>query len=464
MYVCILIQIALVVLAILSRIHFSKYKDKPKKACLSQFIYEWVARTKWVTHLQTEVQAIYVVSKQEAKEQVRNNVTHLIRLGIAVLFISTTCAQLFFFHEQQDRTTNSLVFVRSDYDGEVKTEDIRLSVDDKEYSFAMDIEPRQYSEEEFYARAGAQAENLKTEILGENPDFNHVSSPLTLPREDAAGIFLYSWVTDRPEVVTSYGQVYLEEITGTVPVTLTLTISYQSYEFKQEFQMAVINERRKDAVERVKKELQKLEKNTRTQECLTLPEQYENVTISVQRENKNQAMTCVIMGILFTGILIFSIEQKLREEKKKRDDALIRQYPSFVSELWLLLGTGMTVKNGICQILSEMKEEPVLKKELEYAMHQLDAGCEESFVYAQLGRRLKLPEYYQLMQHLSQHIRMGTKDLRNLMEMEMQIAIKKRQEFAKKKGEEASTKLLFPMIVLLAIVMILIIYPAMTGL
>lgn len=85
-------------------------------------------------------------------------------------------------------------------------------------------------------------------------------------------------------------------------------------------------------------------------------------------------------------------------------------------------------------------------------------------MYEQLGRRLELPEYYQLLQHISQYIRMGTKDLRNLMEQEMQQALKKRRELAKKKGEEASTKLLFPMILLLVLVMVMIVYPAWAGL
>ena len=97
-------------------------------------------------------------------------------------------------------------------------------------------------------------------------------------------------------------------------------------------------------------------------------------------------------------------------------------------------------------------------------MHQLDTGSEESWVYEQLGQRLELPEYYQMFQHLSQHIRMGTKDLRNLMEQEMQQALEKRRELAKKKGEEASTKLLFPMILLLVLVMVMIVYPAWVGL
>ena len=115
-------------------------------------------------------------------------------------------------------------------------------------------------------------------------------------------------------------------------------------------------------------------------------------------------------------------------------------------------------------MLSDMKEDAVLKRELEYAVHQLDTGSEEAWVYEQLGRRLELPEYYQLLQQLSQHIRMGTKDIRNLMEQELQNSLEKRLEFAKKKGEEASTKLLFPMVVLLLLVMVIIVYPAFVGL
>ena len=59
---------------------------------------------------------------------------------------------------------------------------------------------------------------------------------------------------------------------------------------------------------------------------------------------------------------------------------------------------------------------------------------------------------------------MGTKDLRKLMVQEIQQVLEKRRELAKKKGEEASTKLLFPMILLLVLVMVMIVYPAWVGL
>lgn len=122
----------------------------------------------------------------------------------------------------------------------------------------------------------------------------------------------------------------------------------------------------------------------------------------------------------------------------------MEQYPSFVNRLWLLLGSGMTVQTGIRQILSEMEKDWLLRRELEYAMHQLDTGSEESWVYEQLGRRLELPEYYQLLQHISQHIRMGTKDLRNLMEQEMQQALENAGSLQRKKERRHQQSCYFP--------------------
>ena len=251
----------------------------------------------------------------------------------------------------------------------------------------------------------------------------------------------------------------------TVIVLLTVEVSYRTYTIEHSFPVSVVKDmRRKDAIERVEDALFQLEQETRTDEALVLPEQLGEVGISLQKQEHGQAMTWVIFGIVLAAALPVWLYAKWKEERKKRNNVLMEQYPSFVNRLWLLLGSGMTVQTGIRQILSEMEKDWLLRRELEYAMHQLDTGSEESWVYEQLGRRLELPEYYQLLQHISQYIRMGTKDLRNLMEQEMQQALEKRRELAKKKGEEASTKLLFPMILLLVLVMVMIVYPAWVGL
>ena len=449
MGVCILIQVGLLGLAILSRIHFSKYKDGDIK----QF-----------RHMRETIQAVRVIPRQEAEAIVRKCVKQMVWAAIIILFVSTCIAEGMIWNERRSVFEAGIV-KREAYDGEVKTEDIRLSVDDKDYTYTIEVAPREYTENEFYQKAQTQITNLEMKILGDNPDLDHVTGPLILPTEDEAGVFAYTWKSDNPAVVSPYGKVDLEEIEGTVLVLLTVEISYRTYMVEHVFPISVVRDmRRKDAVEQAEEELQRIEKETRTDENLRLPEQFAGVDISLQRQERKWAMTWVFLGILLVGMLPVWVHEKYRKERKKRNSVLIGKYASFVNSLWLLLGSGMTVQMGIRHIISEMKEDNLLKRELEYVMHQLDTGGEESFVYEQLGRRLELPEYSRLLQQISQHIRMGTKDLRNLMEQQLQQALQKRRELAKKKGEEASTKLLFPMIVLLVLVILIIIYPAFAGL
>ena len=102
--------------------------------------------------------------------------------------------------------------------------------------------------------------------------------------------------------------------------------------------------------------------------------------------------------------------------------------------------------------------------ELEYAVNQIDSVLDEAIVYEDLGRRIGLNAYAGLMHQLSRNLKIGTKDLLGLMENELTAAMEIRKENAKRKGEEASTKLLFPMIVLLLIVMLMIVTPVLISL
>ena len=251
MELCIGIQAALACLAILSRIHFSKYKDGDIKG---------------LKHIREEVQALRVLTRREAQTLVRTCVKQLVWTTIAILFASTCIAEgLLFKSMQQSERVDTQVVKRTNYDGKVKTEDIRLSVDDKEYTYTMEIEPREYTEEEFYQQAQQRITELESEILGDNPDLEHVSRSLNLPGEDATGVFTYAWRSDNPEVLSSYGKVDLEEVTETVIVLLTVEVSYRTYTIEHSFPVSVVKDmRRKDAIERVEDALFQLEQETRT--------------------------------------------------------------------------------------------------------------------------------------------------------------------------------------------------------
>ena len=133
-----------------------------------------------------------------------------------------------------------------------------------------------------------------------------------------------------------------------------------------------------------------------------------------------------------------------------------------------MLGAGMQVKNIIALLLADYEKEEKkggddrepLMAELLTANQSLHMGMPEQQVYYQLGRRLKLPCYIKLMTLLEQNVKRGTKGLSIFFEQEEAQALEDRKNLAKQYGEEAGTKLLGPMIVLLLVVMLIIMIPA----
>ena len=88
----------------------------------------------------------------------------------------------------------------------------------------------------------------------------------------------------------------------------------------------------------------------------------------------------------------------------------------------------------------------------------------ESDVYNDFSRRINLKPYSKLVSLIEQNRKNGTKNLRVLLELEMNQAFEDRKTTARRLGEEAGTKLLLPLFMLLGIVMAIVIVPALTTL
>ena len=94
----------------------------------------------------------------------------------------------------------------------------------------------------------------------------------------------------------------------------------------------------------------------------------------------------------------------------------------------------------------------------------MENGQNESVAYAAFGRRLSLLPYMKFSTLLVQNLKKGSDDLLKKMDMEAVDALRERREMAKKLGEEAGTKLLFPMLIMLSLVFALILIAAFQNL
>lgn len=135
-----------------------------------------------------------------------------------------------------------------------------------------------------------------------------------------------------------------------------------------------------------------------------------------------------------------------------------------MNKLTLYLGAGLNLRmvfQFLQEDVSHAKQRKVhLERELLILINQWKAGVSEGQAYEALGRRIGENCYIRLMALLVQNYQKGNEGLLQVLQEEEESAFRERLDLAKKEGEEAGTKLLFPMLLLLVVVMCIVMAPA----
>lgn len=180
-------------------------------------------------------------------------------------------------------------------------------------------------------------------------------------------------------------------------------------------------------------------------------------------------VTLVCLGVVMLVCLIYVENSRMSEQIKKRKEEVLMDYPLIINQLVLYLGAGMTIYSSFLKMSEsyEMRrEQNIIEKryayeELTRMIHQLQGGVSQEKAYYDFGQRIGLMPYMKIVSFITQNLYQGSKELLHLLEREEQAAFEERMNRARKAGEEAGTKLLFPMILLLVVVMIIVMVPAM---
>jgi hypothetical protein len=134
------------------------------------------------------------------------------------------------------------------------------------------------------------------------------------------------------------------------------------------------------------------------------------------------------------------------------------------------MGAGLTLRNAFMRIGGEYVEEKektgkrkFLYEEILIACYQLRNGRAEDEVLREWGKRCGVSKYRKLSFLLISHFKQGNDRLLLMLTQEVDMALEERLSRARRLGEEAGTKLLFPMMLMLVVVMVLILLPAISG-
>lgn len=205
---------------------------------------------------------------------------------------------------------------------------------------------------------------------------------------------------------------------------------------------------------------------------LSLPTEIDGQRIYYSEHEDRSYLLLPLLGVIAAMAIYMLQGQARRTEKKQREALLMLDYSELVSKLMVYIGAGLTVRNALetisqhfdALIARGIKADRPLYQELRTMVIQFRRNMPESEIYLSFGRRVNLKPYTKLVSLIEQNRMNGARNLRAMLELEMEDAFEQRKTTARRLGEEAGTKLLLPLFIMLGIVMIIVIVPAMSAL
>lgn len=341
--------------------------------------------------------------------------------------------------------------------------------------FTIMIKEREYTKKEIEALAEEATKVLETQFLGENILQDEVRQNLNLVTKIEGYPFRIAWESDNYELVSSDGDIDNEKIKkqGEI-VNLTAIITYEDYHKENVFTLRIcppIFSEEELLHQKIYELLEKTEADSLKEEKVTLPdvlaEDVEQRKIEWKENKKDSSISLFLLIGAGAVLIYFLLDKELHEKVLKRNRELLMDYPGLIEKLTLYMSAGMTVRNAFRKMAYDYQEEKKQGGKYRFAYeemllicHELDSGISEVAAYEHFGKRCILPEYMRLSNLLSQNLRKGNSGILHALRQEMIHAFEERKNMAKKLGEEAGTKLLFPMLIMLGIIMVMIMIPA----
>lgn len=330
------------------------------------------------------------------------------------------------------------------------------------------VEERKFTKEELEKQYQEAQALLPTVILGENETLEDVRKKLNLVSGLSAYPFEISWESSAYSIVDTDGTVHNEELAAGEIVTLMARFSYEDWERECELlvQINPVVYTPQEAIRgRMEELIRESGERTRNEEVMALPKTLGTEPI-VWREIITDGSGYILFLVLIAaGALYWGKGRELDQKLEARKRELLLDYPEIVNKLALYMGAGMTIRNAFFKMGEDYKKQREKRKKYVYeeiliTCHELQSGRSETEAYERFGKRCQVQVYSKLATLLSQNIRKGSNDLLRMFRQEADNAFAERKSLAKKLGEEAGTKLLMPMMIMLCVVMVIIMIPA----
>ena len=183
------------------------------------------------------------------------------------------------------------------------------------------------------------------------------------------------------------------------------------------------------------------------------------VIFAVQGDSSNGILLSVLAVVAGIGVP-FLVDSSLDGDIWKRRNALQMEFPEFVNKLTLLVNAGMTISKAWEKIINENKKEHILYNEMRFALMEIKAGKPEGVAYEEFARRCHVKEITKFVSVIVMNLRRGGSEVVPVLQAQGNECWEMRKNAARQMGEEASTKILIPLMIMFLGIVLIVSTPA----
>lgn len=170
----------------------------------------------------------------------------------------------------------------------------------------------------------------------------------------------------------------------------------------------------------------------------------------------------IFIGLVFTVIVVVYKYLSLDKELLKRKRECISELPFFIHSLVLLINAGESIQRAFIRVTKSyaLLPDSFIKQQLVKTMNELENGISFITALESLNQRVAVHEVSIFTTTLILNVRRGGKDLALILENIANDFWTRRVNEARVIGEEASSKLVFPMLLIFIVVIMVLATPA----
>ncbi|MCC8137293.1 MAG: secretion protein F [Clostridiales bacterium] len=370
-----------------------------------------------------------------------------------------------------------------------RTETLTVQVEGEERSQELNVtvQERKYTDEEKQQILRYALDELEQLLPGQNESLDHVQSALAFVDSLQDGAVSVSWTTDPYGVIGADGSIVSAEAEEGTLVEMQAVLNCDGLEAiysacANVFPPDLTEEER--LADSILEEVARADEESSYESELVLPSSAAGrELVWFSEERANPALSVLAMTLIFCVCICLQMDNQVHTKAAERKKQLLLDYPDLMWKLTMLLGAGMSIRGAFVRISEEYQrnrrqdgaaerergrgrdrkkqlQPRYVYEEVIRTCQEMQSGVGEAQAYERFGKRCQLPEYIRLGSVLSQNLRKGAKGLTVLLEMEAEASLNERKNHARKIGEQAGTKLLLPMILMLVIVLTVLMVPA----